>query len=71
MDAANDTNNRSQSKRRLLDSREGVSTVEYIIVLVLIAIACIAMWNKFGETVHAKIRASQEGVEGLEEDYGE
>ena len=61
----------SPSKTRLLNNQKGVSTVEYIIVLVLIAVACIAMWNKFGETVHAKIQASEEGVEGLVEDYGD
>ena len=62
---------RSQTKNRLLKNQKGVSTVEYIIVLVLIAVACIAMWSKFGKTVHAKIQASEEGVTELTEDYGE
>jgi Flp pilus assembly pilin Flp len=61
----------SQTKNRLLKNQKGVSTVEYIIVLVLIAVACIAMWGKFGKTVHAKIQASEEGVVNMEEDYGE
>jgi Flp pilus assembly pilin Flp len=62
---------RPKTKNGLLQNQKGVSTVEYIIVLVLIAVACIAMWSKFGKTVHEKIKASEEGVSGLVEDHGE
>ena len=29
----------------------GLSTVEYIIILCLIAVVCFGVWKKFGETV--------------------
>ena len=61
----------SQAENRLLKNQKGVSTVEYIIVLVLIAVACIAMWSKFGKTVHAKIQTSEKGVTEMVTDYGE
>jgi len=60
-----------RGERGLAKDQKGVSTVEYIIVLVLIAIACIAIWNKFGRSVHEKIRAADDGISGLETDYGD
>lgn len=41
-------------RRRLRDDR-GLSTVEYIIILVLIAVAGISLWSTFGDTVGDKI----------------
>ena len=61
-----------KSKKTVLrKDQRGVSTVEYIIVLVLIAIACIAIWNKFGHSVHEKIKAADTEVSGMETSYGE
>jgi Flp pilus assembly pilin Flp len=38
----------------------GLSTVEYVIILVLIAILCIGVWQKFGATVQGKINDSNQ-----------
>ena len=64
--------NQQRTRSASLDRNRqlGVSTVEYIIVLVLIAVACIAMWSKFGKTVHAKIKASEDQVSDMETNLG-
>jgi len=43
----------------------GLSTVEYIIILMLIAVAGIALWSQFGETVSDKVNEAKGEVEGL------
>ena len=43
----------------------GLSTVEYIIILVLIAVAGIGLWRAFGETVSDKISNATGEVGGL------
>ncbi len=51
---------RNRSKRFVtlqMDER-GLSTVEYVIVLVLIAVTGIAVWKGFGQTVRAKIESA-------------
>jgi Flp pilus assembly pilin Flp len=47
--------NKSRRVRELLADTRGLSTVEYIIILCLIAVVCFAIWKKFGETVKAKV----------------
>jgi Flp pilus assembly pilin Flp len=42
-------------RRGLARDDRGLSTVEYIIILMLIAVAGIALWSAFGETVSGKI----------------
>jgi len=42
----------------MLSETEGLSTVEYIIILVLIAIVGIGAWKAFGTTVKSKIEGS-------------
>ena len=49
--------------RSLLRDTRGLSTVEYIIILCLIAVVGFAVWQKFGETVKGKVGAA-EGVVG-------
>ena len=45
----------------LLSDERGLSTVEYIIILCLIAVVGFAIWKKFGETVKGKVQ----GADGL------
>ncbi len=48
-------------KRRtteLLEDTEGLTTVEYIIILCLIAVVGFAVWKKFGETVKTKVNGA-------------
>jgi Flp pilus assembly pilin Flp len=47
----------------LLRDERGLSTVEYVIILVLIAAAAIGLWVKFGETLQAKIGDAQKELD--------
>ncbi|MEM7437413.1 MAG: Flp family type IVb pilin [Myxococcota bacterium] len=42
----------------LIDDQRGLTTVEYIIVLGLIAVVGIAAWQQFGETLTGEIQAA-------------
>jgi len=42
----------------LLADTRGLSTVEYIIILCLIAVACFGIWLQFGATVRDRIAES-------------
>ena len=62
----------SQSVRRaqahsltLLRDTRGLSTVEYVIILVLIAVLAIGVWRQFGTTVRKQITDSNTSVEKL------
>lgn len=52
-------------RSRALQSEEGISTVEYIIILMLIAVAAIGSWKVFGGEVVYKVRASTTEVNSL------
>ncbi len=58
---------KSQSlKARSVGSDErGLSTVEYIIILVLIAVLGISVWRSFGEAVEYQVRDSTTDINGL------
>ncbi|HJK93727.1 MAG TPA: hypothetical protein RMH85_29300 [Polyangiaceae bacterium LLY-WYZ-15_(1-7)] len=49
----------------LRDDEAGLSTVEYIIILVLIAITAIVVWKQFGESVEYHVRDSTTQINGL------
>ena len=51
--------------RSLLADTQGLSTVEYIIILCMIAIVSLAIWVKFGNTVRNKIRQAPSTSGGL------
>ena len=46
--------------------RRGLSTVEYIILLVLIAVGGISLWTTFGDEVEAKITSSTNEIQGMQ-----
>ena len=51
-------NIQKKSRRQITDllaDEQGLTTVEYIIILCLIAVVGFAIWKKFGETVKAKV----------------
>lgn len=60
---------RKQSKgrrwRRFLRDDRGLTTVEYIIILCLIAVVGFGVWKKFGEKVKEKVGGSTEQVDQL------
>ena len=46
------------SRTNLVTDKRGLTTVEYIIVLGLIAVVGIAAWQQFGETLTGEIEAA-------------
>jgi Flp pilus assembly pilin Flp len=49
-------------KPRLFSDERGLSTVEYVIILVLIAAAAVGVWSKFGGTIKTKINDAEKEV---------
>jgi Flp pilus assembly pilin Flp len=49
----------------LLRDTRGLSTVEYVIILVLVAVLAIGTWRTFGSSVKTKITESTTAVDGL------
>ena len=45
----------------------GLSTVEYILILVLVAVGAIILWRLFGGTMNAKVEEASGSVSSLEE----
>jgi Flp pilus assembly pilin Flp len=54
-----------KNQRSLAKNTEGLSTVEYVILLILIAVVGIAAWRTFGQTVVTKINAGNSQVSGM------
>lgn len=46
----------------------GLSTVEYLILLVLIAVAGISLWGAFGDAIEKNLSGATTAVEGLSGD---
>jgi Flp pilus assembly pilin Flp len=57
----------------VLRDERGLTTVEYVIILVLLAIVAISVWSKFGDAVRGRVEHSTEQVDKLgdEEDSPE
>lgn len=49
---------KAETANTLLADRRGLTTVEYIIVLGLIAVVGIAAWQQFGETLIGEVEAA-------------
>jgi len=49
----------SERRESLWSDKKGLTTVEYIIVLGLIAVVGIAAWQQFGETLTGEIQAAE------------
>ncbi len=54
-----------RERRSLLRDNRGLTTVEYIIILCLIAVVGFGVWKKFGEKVKEKVGGSTEQVDEL------
>ena len=50
---------------RLLRDSRGLSTVEYVIILMLVAIVGIVTWQTFGETIAAKTGIAEQRLDEL------
>ena len=51
--------------RSLATDDAGLSTVEYIIILILIAVVSISLWKTFGESVEFRVRQGTTSVNGM------
>ena len=49
----------------LLKDQRGLTTVEYIIILCLIAVVGFAVWKKFGETVKTRVGEADTTLGGM------
>jgi Flp pilus assembly pilin Flp len=49
----------------------GLTTVEYVIVLVLIAVGAIGLWRSFGGAVNARIQSSTESITNMKSAEGD
>ena len=49
----------------------GLSTVEYTIILVLIAVAGIGLWSSFGDVLTDKIGGATDQLDSMEVQQGE
>ena len=60
---------KQQLKKRpttgLLEDTKGLTTVEYIIILCLIAVVGFAVWKQFGETVRDKVEGADSVIDTL------
>lgn len=52
-------------KSPLLHDERGLSTVEYVIILVLIAVVAIGVWQAFGGAIMAQVTGATEDINGL------
>ena len=48
------------------DDEDGLSTVEYIIILILIAVVAIALWQQFGQAVTQRIEQGTSAINDME-----
>lgn len=55
----------TRNQRTLATNTEGLSTIEYVIILILIAVVGIAAWRTFGQTVVSKVSQGNSQISGL------
>ena len=56
---------KTNNSKTLARDEEGLSTVEYVIILFLIAIVGIVAWRSFGGKVKEKVESAPTDVNGL------
>ncbi len=65
MEKQNRVQSDAGTKKSLLRDTRGLTTVEYIIILCLIAIVGFVAWKKFGTAVAARTDEAATTVEGM------
>ena len=64
-----ETNTPSSSKKQretsLRKDTRGLSSVEYLILLVVIAVAGIAVWPKFATSIENQVTSTSSKIDGL------
>jgi Flp pilus assembly pilin Flp len=56
---------RNNKDRSLKNDTRGLSTVEYLILLVVIAVAGISVWKQVGTSIKTKATTSKTSIDGL------
>jgi Flp pilus assembly pilin Flp len=57
---------RATNKPHLLSDDRGLSTVEYVIILVVIAVVAIGVWKGLGDSVIKKVEDSTHKIDELD-----
>jgi len=52
--------------RALREDTRGLSTVEYILILVIVAIAALLLWQTFGSSVESRVDQATQSVTGMD-----
>ncbi|HXK18480.1 MAG TPA: Flp family type IVb pilin [Polyangiaceae bacterium] len=59
---------RAIGKDSLLGDERGLTTVEYVIILVLIAVMAIGVWKTFGNSIKTQVTSSSGAIDKLGDD---
>lgn len=51
--------------RKLSQDEAGITTIEYVIILIIVAIGSITAFHRFGDTIDAKVITLAERIENL------
>lgn len=51
--------------KRIWSDEEGLTTVEYALLLALLVVAALATWTTFGAIIRGKVQASGESINGI------
>lgn len=51
--------------KRLWADEEGLTTVEYALLLALLVVAALVTWTTFGHTIRNKVDASGNAINGI------
>ena len=51
--------------KRLWTDEEGLTTVEYALLLALLVVAALATWTTFGATVRNKVASAGNNINGV------
>jgi Flp pilus assembly pilin Flp len=51
--------------KKLWKDEEGLTTVEYALLLALLVVAALTVWTTFGATIRNKVAASGNAINGL------
>ena len=51
--------------KSILSDEDGLTTVEYALLLALLVVAALATWTTFGGTIRAKVASSGAAINGI------
>jgi Flp pilus assembly pilin Flp len=52
--------------RGLLRDQRGITTVEYVVIMVLVALGSILLWTKFKDSIGTRVGNAGTQIEGLQ-----